>query len=378
MDEDADDTKGWGFGVSPPSDKEDGLPWGYAFVAVGANAMVGTKEGRPEQTTVSRIPPDVEYRPSRGAGSGRGSGTSAAALVGKGRQTIPLSFQPEQTRAVGTGPLPAPPVREHAPHTRPIPFTLPTTVPEWLTKATTNGSVGGVLYAANLAKEAGVCVVVKGKVTMLQSTMLDTGSSLFFTDWDTFELLGLTPRPSHTRVRQVTGVSGDLEESEEDVHLVFAPGTQYETHARFEGIKWLRVSCNRAFRVLISIRALDQVGAIVSPALQAFAWYPGWARRDLSVLVSIPVRRAPTHEALVDSAASAGSARSEAVHTLQGVDWVGLSWRPFAGTAMHATVDRGWHRSEVWELVCVVRLWCAAAVAVLLRLGNDVEENPGP
>ena len=291
---------------------------------------------------------------------------------------MPASFQLSRPSEMGSGPLPAPPPSRQSALTAPIPFTLPKVVPEWLTEATTDGSVTGVLYAANLTKEAGVCVVVKGKVTMVQSTMLDTGSSLFFTDWDTFEQLGLTLRPSQTRVRQVTGVSGDLEESEEDVQLAIAPGTPYETRAHFKGVKWLRVASNGSFKVLISIRALDRFGAIVAPALQAFAWYPGWARRDLSVLVSIPVRRAPTHELAGDGAAPAGSARGELAHTLRGMDWLRLPLRPFAGVAVQEPPRTVWLRLDVWRWVSVLLLWCAAALALLIRLCNDVEENPGP
>ena len=164
----------------------------------------------------------------------------------------------------------------------------------------------------------------------------------------------------------------------EDVQLVLAHGTKYETRVHFKGVKWLRVAGNKAFRVLVSIRALDQVGAIVSPALQTFAWYPGWARRDLSVLVSIPVRRAPTHELQDGSEAPASSARGEPVHTLRGMDWCRLTLRPFAGAAVQEARDVRRCMVFGWELVGVVFLWCAAAIALLLRLCNDVEENPGP
>ena len=77
----------------------------------------------------------------------------------------------------------------------------------------------------------------------------------------------------------------------EEVVLVLAAGTKYETRLPFPSQHWQEVAPNDAYMVIVITRAFDACCAILAPALQSFTWYQGWSRRDTSECVRIPLRR---------------------------------------------------------------------------------------
>ena len=299
---------------------------------------------------------------------------------------MPSSFLQGNPSRPGHGPLPAPAPTSIDPTTYPVPFQLPTTIAEADHSRLMAGEYSGIVYALNKTVEAGVSVQVGSAVTVVASTMLDTGSSLFFLSASVFDQLQLTPRPSAMHVRHVAGVSADLVESAEEVALVLAGRTPHQTRHVFKNAHWLRVPDNDAFQVLISAQALDRFGGVLAPPFNALAWYPGWSRRDLSVCMRLPLIRRPTHIQPSPAAAAHGSAPAGRVGdggpatTLRGMNWGRMVLNQFSFMATQPSVSsRRRSRRPAWlAALAFLVWWCDAAFATLLRLCNDVEENPGP
>ena len=103
--------------------------------------------------------------------------------------------------------------------------------------------------------------------------------------------MGLTRRPSGISIRHVSGVADRGIESVEEVVLVLAAGTKYETRLQFPGQHWKEVAPTEAYMVIVSTRAFDACCAFLAPTLQSFAWYPGWSRMDTRECVRIPLHR---------------------------------------------------------------------------------------
>ena len=310
----------------------------------------------------------------------------ASAVVGRGRQPMPSSYVQGDPPRPGHGPLPAPAPTSIDPTTYPVLFQLPTSITEAAHSRLMAGEDTGIVYALNKTVEAGVSVQVGSAVTVVASTMLDTGSSLFFLSASVFAQLQLTPRPSAMHVRHVAGISTDLVESAEEVALVLAGRTPHQTRHVFKNTHWLRVPDNDAFQVLISAQALERFGGVLAPPFNALAWYPGWARRDLSVCMRLPLIRRPTHIQPAPAAAAQGSVPARnggydgPATTLSGLNWGRMVLNQFSFVAAQPLVSsRRRMRRHAWlAALAFLVWWCDAAFAMLLRLCNDVEENPGP